>query len=91
MKFMDLVFHRYASPFLLLDQIIDTDGLSEFVSMVWDVTVEEQQWQYFLAKVFDKSFEDFKETVKPQKPISPKELETTINESFNMMNSFIPE
>ena len=88
---MDLVFHRYASPFLLLDQIIDTDGLSEFVSMVWDVTVEEQQWQYFLAKVFDKSFEDLKKTVKPQKPISPKELETTINESMDMVNSFIPE
>lgn len=88
---MDLVFHRYASPFLLLDQVIDVGNLSEFVTMLWNVTEEEQQWQYFLAKVFDKSFEDFKESVKPQQPISKKELETTVKESLELMNSFIPE
>lgn len=88
---MDLVFHRYSSPFLLLDQIVDNDELSEFVNMLWDVTEEEREWEYFLAKVFDKSFADFKESVKPQQPISKKELETTVSESLNMMNSFIPE
>lgn len=88
---MDLVFHRYASPFLLLDQVVSNDELSEFVNMLWDVTEEEREWEYFLAKVFDKSFEDFKQSVKPQPPISKKELETTVNESWNMMNTFIPE
>lgn len=88
---MDLVFHRYASPFLLLDQVVNNDELSEFVNMLWDVTEEEREWEYFLAKVFDKSFADFKESVKPQQPISKKELETTVNESWNMMNTFIPE
>lgn len=88
---MDLVFHRYASPFLLLDQVVNNDELSEFVNMIWDVTEEEREWEYFLAKVFDKSFEDFKQSVKPQLPISKKELETTVNESWNMMNTFIPE
>lgn len=88
---MDLVFHRYASPFLLLDQVVETGDLSEFVSFVWDMTEEEQQWQYFLAKVFDKSFEDFKATVKPQPQISKKELETTVKESLDMMNTFIPD
>ena len=88
---MDLVFHRYASPFLLLDQVVNNDELSEFVNMIWDVTEEEREWEYFLAKVFDKSFEDFKQSVKPQPHISKKELETTVNESWNMMNTFIPE
>lgn len=88
---MDLVFHRYASPFLLLDQVVNNDELSEFVNMIWDVTEEEREWEYFLAKVFDKSFEDFKQSVKPQPSISKKELETTVNESWNMMNTFIPE
>ena len=54
LKFMDLVFHRYASPFLLLDQVVGNDELSEFVNMLWDVTEEEREWEYFLAKVFDK-------------------------------------
>lgn len=88
---MDLVFHRYASPFLLLDQVISAGSFSEFVTMIWNVTEDEKQWQYFLAKVFDKSFADFKESIKPQQPISKKELETTVKESMELMNSFIPE
>lgn len=88
---MDLVFHRYASPFLLLDQIIMYDDLSDFVSTMWQVSEEEKQWQYFLAKVFDKSFEDFKASMTPQKPVTQEEIGATIKESMDMMNSFIPE
>lgn len=87
---MDLLFHRYASPFLLLDQIIPTGDLSDFISTVWEIKDEEMQWQYFLSKVFDKSFEDFKETLKPQKVMSQEEIETTIKNSMAMMDSFIP-
>lgn len=88
---MDLLFHRYASPFLLLDQIIPEGDLSEFVSTLWEIEEEEKEWQYFLAKVFDKSFTDFKKSMKPQKGMSKKEIETTINESMSMINSFIPD
>lgn len=88
---MDLLFHRYASPFLLLDQIIPAGDFSQFVSTIWQIQDEEMQWQYFLAKVFDKSFEDFKETMKPQQGMTQKEIKTTINDSMSMMNTFIPE
>ena len=88
---MDLLFHRYASPFLLLDQIIPTGDLSDFISTVWEIREEEMQWQYFLSKVFDKSFEDFKETMKPQKGMTQEEIETIISDSMSMMSTFIPE
>lgn len=88
---MDLLFHRYASPFLLLDQIIPTGDLSDFISTVWEIRDEEMQWQYFLSKVFDKSFDDFREALKSQKVMSQEEIETTIQDSMNIMNSFIPE
>lgn len=88
---MDLLFHRYASPFLLLDQIIPAGDLSEFVSKLWEINEEEMQWQYFLAKVFDKSFEEFKKSMKPQQPMTKREIETTVRESMSMINSFIPE
>ena len=88
---MDLLFHRYASPFLLLDRIIPAGDLSEFVSTLWEVNEEEMQWQYFLAKVYDKSFSDFKESMKPQQGMSKQEIETTVRESMSMINSFIPE
>lgn len=89
---MDLLFHRYASPFLLLDQIIPSGDLSEFISTVWEVRDEEMQWQYFLSKVFDKSFEDFKESLKSQtQGMTKQEIETTIKDSMAMMDSFVPE
>lgn len=88
---MDLLFHRYASPFLLLDQIILFGDLSDFISEVWKIRDEEMQWQYFLSKVFDKSFEDFKESMKAQKGMSQEEIETTIQDSMAIMDSFIPE
>lgn len=88
---MDLLFHRYASPFLLLDQLIPTGDLSDFISTIWEIREEEMQWQYFLSKVFDKSFEDFKETMKPQQGMTQKEIETTIKDSMTMIDSFIPE
>lgn len=88
---MDLLFHRYASPFLLLDQVITYDNLSDFVTTIWNANDEEMQWQYFLAKIFDKSFAEFKESLVPQQPVSKQELETTIKESMDMMNTFIPE
>lgn len=87
---MDLLFHRYASPFLLLDQIIPFGGLSDFIGTVWQMHDEEMQWQYFLSRVFDKSFEDFKESLKPQ-GMTKQEIETTIKDSIAMMDSFIPE
>lgn len=88
---MDLLFSRYASPFLLLDQIIPSGDLSEFISTIWKIKDEEMQWQYFLAKVFDKSFDKFKDALKPQKPMSKEEIETTVKTSMAMMQSFIPE
>lgn len=87
---MDLLFHRYASPFLL-DQVILYGDLSEFISTVWKIKDEEMQWQYFLSKVFDKSFDDFKNTLKQQEPPSKEEIETTVKDSMAMMDSFIPE
>ena len=88
---MDLLFHRYASPFLLLDQIIPFGDLADFISTVWEIRDEEMQWQYFLSKVFDKSFEDFKKALKPQKGMSQEEIEATIKDSMAMTDSFIPE
>lgn len=88
---MDLLFHRYANPFLLLDQVVTMGSLSDFVSTVWNIREEEMQWQYFLAKVFDKSFSEFKKSLEPHQKMTHEEIETTIRDSMNMMDSFIPE
>lgn len=89
---MDLLFNRYASPFILLDELILTDDFSAFINVFMDGREEEMQWQYFLSKVFDKSFNEFKESMKTDSnEMSKSDIETTINDSMSMTMNFIPE
>lgn len=91
---MDLLFKRYASPFLLLDEIILTDKLTEFVSHIVDETNNEQEWEFFLHKVFDKSFREFKESLRTtERPceMSKSDIETTIKDSLDITQNFIPD
>lgn len=89
---MDLLFHRYASPFVLLDELILTDDFSAFINVFMDGREEDMQWQYFLSKVFDKSFNEFKESMKTtNNEMSKSDVETTIQDSMFMTMNFIPE
>lgn len=91
---MDLLFKRYASPFLLLDEIILTDKLTEFVSHIVDETNNEQEWEFFLHKVFDKSFREFKKslrTTERPREMSKSDIETTIKDSLDITQNFIPD
>lgn len=95
---MDLLFKRYASPFLLLNQMILTDGLSEFVSELLQIRNEEKDeqtlWEFFLHRVFDKSYAEFLKEAKqpsPAESVSKEELETTVKHSFDMLNEFTIE
>lgn len=91
---MDLLFKRYASPFLLLDEMILADKLSEFVSHIVDETNHEQEWEFFLHKVFDKSFREFKEslrTIERPREMSKLDIETTIKDSLDITQNFVPD
>ena len=48
-------------------------------------------WEFFLHKINDKSFDEFKRSVMSVQGMNKKELETTINKSKNILNNFIPE
>lgn len=94
MKFMDLLFKRYASPFLLLDELILSGGLDDFVGYMLEQISNDQEWEFFLHKVFDKTFREFKESLKEtEKPrgMTRSDVETTIRDSFNMAENFIPD
>lgn len=92
---MDLLFHRYASPYFLIDQMISVEGFSGFVQELHDRTEDEKLWEFFLHKVRDQSFEEFKGTLngKPKASfeMTKTQIETTINNSFDIMQGFIPD
>lgn len=88
---MDLLFKRYASPFSFIDSLIFSGRFSEGVSEIYGFLNEDKEWEFFLHKVFDKSFEEFKSTVaaEPQKMTS-NDFETTISNSKSMLQGFNP-
>lgn len=93
---MDLLFKRYASPFLLVDTMIEAGRFSEFVyalvGIVNDENEEKSMWEFFLHKVFDKSYYEFvEETKQTGKQQEPVDFEAAIKESYEILRDFVPE
>ena len=87
---MDLLFSEYASPFLLVDQFIGVRMFSEFVTEIITIRNDNELWQFFLNKVENQSFNDWKASLPGNGP-DDEEIETTITKSFNLLNTFNPE
>ena len=93
---MDLLFKRYASPFTLLDLMLQTDKLDEFVITIINEENEQKLWELYLHHQWlDKSFDDFKKEVlgsvtNETNKVSEKEIEATINHSKEILNGFNP-
>lgn len=92
---MDLLFKRYASPFVLLDAFILTNSLNGFVDDFFDFVIEERkektEWEFFLHKVYDKSWSEFSDSIKQSDDHKPIDLGATLLKSKNMLNNFTPE
>ena len=87
---MDLLFTRYASPFVLLDGLILTNSLNNFVDDFFDFINEDREWEFFLHKVYDKSWSEFSNEMKQSENQKQVDLGATIVKSKNMLNNFTP-
>ena len=87
---MDLLFVRYASPFVLLDGLILTNSLNNYVDDFFAFINEDREWEFFLHKVYDKSWSEFSNEMKQSENQKPVDLGVTIVKSKNMLNNFTP-
>ena len=87
---MDLLFVRYASPFVLLDGLILTNSLKNFVDDFFDFVNEDREWEFFLHKVYDKSWSEFSNEMKQSENQKQVDLGATIVKSKNMLSNFTP-
>lgn len=89
---MDLLFKRYASPFLLVDQMLLTGQFSAFVTEVLELDTDERLWNIFLHKIEGQSFNEWKASLSQEqdKMMTKNEIETTVNDSFDILNGFEP-
>ena len=95
---MDLLCKRYASPFIFLNGVLQTgrfcDFIDNFIATIQEENEEKRLWEYFLLRVWEGSFEDFKARIKTNEKnmnMSVNEIETTVNYSMNILNNFNPE
>ena len=91
---MDLLFKRYASPFLLIDQLILTNSLDKFIDDLFKFMGEEKQeqtkWEFFLHKIYDKSWKEFCNEIEVSNVGNDVDIVETLNNSKNILNNFTP-
>lgn len=87
---MGLLFEKYATPFLLVDELISNSDFSEWIDTFIESTNEDMIWEMWLHKDYEKSFEDFKNSIL-KKPVTEEDLETTVLESKQLLDNFVPE
>ena len=60
---MDLLSKRYASPFFVLDDMIRLGQLHDFLTELFkeinEEEIERYRWEFYLHKVFDKTYEEY--------------------------------
>ena len=95
---MDLLFTRYASPFVLLDGYISTCHLVEFLDKFEEFKNESLEWEFFIHKLsaldertwdeFQRDIHHGRPNVKKAERLSDEQIETTIKDSFSIMQNF---
>lgn len=93
---MDLLFSKYASPFVLLDEMLFSNRLSDFVCTVAEKENDRKLWQMYLSLLSNPysevgSFNEFKHNNGGRRVDEKINLEETINSSFEIVNNFNPE
>ena len=87
-----MLFKRYASPFLFVDQMILSGQFEDFAEELPEWMEHEKLWDFWLHKVFnaDQSFEQWKESVlHPQdQTVSDEEIEATVQKTMTILHGF---
>ena len=95
---MDRLFARYADPFSFINGMLRTGRFEEFVdSFIEAVRAdedEEKSWQFFLHRVMEGSYADFRERVKVQgenQNMTARAFETTVHDSMRILEKLSKE
>lgn len=94
---MDLLFKKYASPFILLDIMLQSNRFDEFVTTFISEENEQKLWELYLHHGWlNKSFDEFKHDVlipatnESTNKVTEKDIEATIKHSKEILNNFKP-
>lgn len=91
-----MIFKRYSSPFLFLDNLIIQGKLSEGIDTIYKQTDEEKLWQLYLSNpIKEKSYVDWKNEVisdnQEQDFEVAEDMDEVKNNARNILKNFKPE
>lgn len=100
---MDLLFKKYASPFLFLDFLVETGDLEDGIDVIINQNQDEKDWELYLSlnPWNDKSYFDWKKekyknnsinttTTNLSKEDAKTHFDTEYNKSQQILNNFNP-
>lgn len=90
------MFKRYSDPMVLLNQMIRTGRMYEFITELIEIRNEEldekASWEFWLHKDFERSFAEFRDDLinnEKNASLTKKDLANIVNQSAEIA-SFIP-
>jgi hypothetical protein len=94
---MDMLYQRYSCPFSFVEEMIKSGRFQEFVvefaNTITKEKEEKRNWEFFLHKVWEGTYQDFVSDVENNKKnltMTKRTIETTVNYSLNLLNNFNP-
>ncbi len=92
-----MIFKRYSSPFLFLDNLIIQGRFSDGIDTIYKQIDEEMMWQLYLSiPMKEKSYYDWKNEVLSKEEVQPnfevaKDLKNVKEQAKNMLKNYKPE
>ena len=92
-----MIFKRYSSPFLFLDNLIIQGRFSDGIDTIYKQLDEEKMWQLYLSiPMKEKSYVDWKNEVLSKEEVQPsfeasKDINEVKEEAKNILKNFKPE
>ena len=93
------MYHRYANPLELLQQMLEVGQLNRFITeigqIVWQEKADNQRWDFWVHRVFDMEFSEYvqlcENSMQQAETSDNVDLGETIRNSFEMLENFQPE
>ena len=91
-----MVFKRYSSPFSLFDELIESNQFNDFIVTLNTKYIEDLEYELWLHKVYDKSFEEFKKDISISRDaqagyMDEEDVKATVKKSNEILSNFKPQ
>ena len=91
-----MVFKRYSNPFSLFDELIESNQFNDFIMTLNTKYIEDLEYELWLHKVYDKSFEEFKKDISISRDaqagyMNEENVKATVKKSNEILSNFTPQ